>query len=74
MKILQDIKNDTVVTFNDAIRIVHCALNIELAQLVTILTFEWTSYMKVTKNQISMKFYFVVKNMDGLKIDYNSIT
>ena len=31
MKILHFIKNDVVVTFNDAIRIVHCALNIEFA-------------------------------------------
>ena len=41
MKILQWIQNDLVVNFNDDIRIAHCALNIELTQLVAILTLEW---------------------------------
>ena len=43
MKILQCIEKDVIVNLNDIIRIVHCALNIESAQLVSILTFEYTS-------------------------------
>ena len=42
MKILQCIQNAVVVNFNDVIKTVHCALNIEKAQPVTILTIEWT--------------------------------
>ena len=30
IKILQCIKNDVVVNFNDVIRIAHCAVNIDL--------------------------------------------
>ena len=42
MEILQCIQNDLVINFNDVIRIARCALNIESAQPVAILTFEWT--------------------------------
>ena len=42
MKILQCFQNDVVVSFNDVIRVVPCALNIESTQPVPILTFEWT--------------------------------
>ena len=42
MKILQCIQNDVAVNFNDVIRIVHCALNIESTQHDAILTFQWT--------------------------------
>ena len=42
MKILQCIQNDVVVNFNDVIKIVHCALNIEMAQPIAILAIEWT--------------------------------
>ena len=41
MKNLQRIQNDVVVNFNDVIRIVRCALNIESTQPVAILTSEW---------------------------------
>ena len=40
MKILQSIKNDVVVNF--IIRIAHSARNIELAQPVVTILFEWT--------------------------------
>ena len=40
-KSLQCIENDEVVNFNDVIRIMHCALNVELTQHVAIMTFEW---------------------------------
>ena len=49
MKILQRSQNDVVVNFNDAIRIAHCALNIDLTHPVTIRTFEWT--LLVTKSE-----------------------
>ena len=65
MKILQCIKNEVVVNFNDVIRIAHCALNIESTQPVAILTFEWT--LLVTKSTNTMQFYFVVLKMPGLK-------
>ena len=39
MKILQCIQNNVVFNFNDVIRIAYCALNIESAQPVAILTF-----------------------------------
>ena len=42
MKILQCSQDDKVVNFNDVIRIVHCALNNESTQPVSILTYEWT--------------------------------
>ena len=42
IKILQCIKNDVVVNFNDVIRIAHCAKNIDLTRPVAILTFELT--------------------------------
>ena len=42
MEILQCMKNEVVVNFNDVIRIAHCALYTELTQPVAILTFEWT--------------------------------
>ena len=42
IKILQCIKNDVVVNFNDVIRIAHCAINIDLTRPVVILTFELT--------------------------------
>ena len=42
MKILQCIKNDVVVNFNDDIRIVQCALYIDSVEPIAILTFEWT--------------------------------
>ena len=42
MKILQCAQNDVVVHFNDVIRNVHCALNIEWTQHIAILTFKWT--------------------------------
>ena len=42
IKILQCIKNDVVVNFNGVIRIVHCAINIDLKRPVFILTFELT--------------------------------
>ena len=42
IKILQCIKNDVVVNFNGVIRIVHCAINIDLTRPVFILTFELT--------------------------------
>ena len=41
MEILQCIKYDVVIIFNDVIRIAHCLLNIELVQLFAILTAEW---------------------------------
>ena len=50
MKILQCIQNDVVVNFNDVIRIVHCALNIESTQPVAILTFDWTLCVTKSKN------------------------
>ena len=40
MKILQCIQKDVVVNF--IIRIAHCALNIESAQPVVTIIFEWT--------------------------------
>ena len=40
-KSLQCIENDEVVNFNDVIRIMRCALNVELTQHVAIMTFEW---------------------------------
>ena len=42
MKIPQCILNDVVVNFNDFIRILHSALDIESKKTVAILTFEWT--------------------------------
>ena len=42
MKILQCIKNEVVVNFDDVIRIAHCALKFESTQPVIILTFKWT--------------------------------
>ena len=65
MKIPQCIQNEVVVDFNDVIRIRHCALNIESKQPVAILTFEWTSLVRKSKN--AMQFYFVVLKMLGLK-------
>ena len=41
MKILLCIQNGVVVNFNDVIRIVHCALYIEMTQPVAIPTFKW---------------------------------
>ena len=38
MKYMLCIENDVVVNFNDVIRIVHCALNIDLRQPIAILT------------------------------------
>ena len=46
---LQCVQNERVVNFSDVVRIVYCALNIESAQPVTILTIEWT--LKVAKNK-----------------------
>ena len=43
IKILQCMKNDVVVNFNDVIRIAHCAINIDLTRPVAILTFELTT-------------------------------
>ena len=65
LNILQCIQNDVVINFNDVIRIVHCAPNIESAQSVSILTFERIS--KATQNIITMQFYFVVIIMHGMK-------
>ena len=65
MKIPQYIQNDVVVNFNDVIRIRHCALNIESKQPVAILTFEWTSLVRKSKN--AKQFYFVVLKIHGLK-------
>ena len=65
MKILQCIQNDVVVNFNDVIRIRHCALNIESKQPVAILTFEWTSIVRKSKN--AKQFYFVEIKIQGLK-------
>ena len=42
IKILQRLKNDVIVNFNDVIRIAHCAINIDLTRPVAILTFELT--------------------------------
>ena len=64
MKVLQCIENDVAVNVNEVKRIVHCALNIESAQPVAILTFESTSL--VTKNKITMQFYVVCIKMQGL--------
>ena len=69
MKILRRIENDVVVNFNYVIRIVYCALNIEVAQPVAIQTFKWTLY--VTKTN-TIRFYIVVIKMHGLK-DSSSI-
>ena len=41
MKIPQCFQNDVVGSFNDVIRIAHCALNIESTQRVPFQTFEW---------------------------------
>ena len=72
MKIPQCFQNDVVVSFNDVIRIAHCALNIESTQPVPILTFKWT--LKVTKSKNTMQFYFVVLKIPDLKdSDSNSI-
>ena len=60
MKIPQCIQNDVVVNFNDVIRIGHCASNIESNQPVAILTFEWTSLVRESKN--AKQFYSVVLN------------
>ena len=65
MKILQCIQNDVVVNFNEVIRIRHCALNIESKQPVAILTFEWTSIVRKSKN--AKQFYFVEIKIQGLK-------
>ena len=65
MNIRQCIQNDVVVNFNDVIKIRHCALNIESKQLVAILTFEWTSLVRESKN--AKQFYSVVLKMLGLK-------
>ena len=65
MKIPQCTQNDVVINFNDVIRIRHCALNIESKQPVTILTFEWTSLVRESKN--AKQFYSVVLKMPGLK-------
>ena len=65
MKILQCIKNDVVVNYNDVIRISHCALNIESTKTVVVLTFEWT--FQVTKSKKAMQFHFVLLKMLGLK-------
>ena len=58
IKILQYIKNDMVVNFNDVIRIAHCAIDIDLTRPVAILTFEIT--LQVTKSKTTMQVYFVV--------------
>ena len=42
MQILQRTQNDIVVNFNDVIRNVHCASNIESTQPVAIFTVELT--------------------------------
>ena len=42
MKILKSIQNDVAVSFNEVIRNVHCAPNIESTQPVANITFEWT--------------------------------
>ena len=61
MKILQcTYTQNGVVNFNDVIRIVCCALNIELTQPVAILTIS-------NKSKNTMQFYFVVLKMPGLK-------
>ena len=65
MKIPQCIQNDVVVNFNDVIRIRHCALNIESKQPAAILTFEWKSLVRKSKN--AKQFYFVELKMPGLK-------
>ena len=65
MKIRQCIQNDVVVNFNDVIRIRHYALNIESKQPVAILTFEWISLVRESKN--AKQFYSVVLKMPGLK-------
>ena len=51
---MQCIQNDVIVNFNDIIRIVHCALNIESTQTVTFLTFEWTFLYKNRHRNMSM--------------------
>ena len=71
MKILQCTQNDVVVNFNDVIRIVHCALNIEWTRPVAILTLQMT--LRVTKSKNTMQFYFVVLKMPGLKVSYSNI-
>ena len=63
MKIQQCIQNDVVVNFNDAIRIRHCALNIESKQPVAFLTLGWTSLVRESKN--AKQFYSVVLKMPG---------
>ena len=65
MKIHQCIQDDVVFNFNDVIRIWHCALNIESKQPVAILTFEWKSLVRKSKN--AKQFYSVVFKMPGLK-------
>ena len=65
MKILQCIQNGVIINFNDVIRIRHCALNIESKQYAAVLTFEWTSLVRKSKNP--KQFYFVVLKMSGLK-------
>ena len=65
IEIPQCIQNDVVVNFNDVIRILHCALNIESKQPVAILTIEWTSLVRKSKNV--KLFYFVVLKIPGLK-------
>ena len=71
IKILQCIKNDVVVNFNDVIRIAHCAINIDLTRPVAILTFELTLY--VTKSKTTMQVYFVVLKMPCLKYSDSNI-
>ena len=65
MKILQYFQNDVVVNFIKVIRIVHCALNIESAQTVSILTFEWT--LLVTKIMCALQLCSVVIKIHGMK-------
>ena len=51
------IQSDVVVNFNDIIRIVHCALNIESTQTVTFLTFEWTLLYKDRCHTVSTTMF-----------------
>ena len=65
IKILQLFQNDVVINFNNVIRIVHCALNIESAQPVSIRTFEWT--LLVTKIIRALQLCSMVIKIHGMK-------
>ena len=72
MKSLQCIQNDVIVNFNNGIRTQHWALNIESTYPLAIRTFEWT--LQVSESKKTIKFYFEVLKMLGLKESDSNIT